>query len=125
MSEMLFEREIIQDVMLTGVRILRDNYFYDYETAQIFGDAFVTNINKAHMFYVMNWTELQKEYIHKWEGAKEQFTFRNATVELFGTLRGHMNFNDEEIQQFQNIFTKYVKVVEPHECTENERRTND
>jgi len=125
MSEMLFNRELIKDIMLTGVRILRDNYFYDYETAQIFGDAFVTNINKAHMFYVMNWTDLQKEYIHKWKGAKEQFTFRNATVELFGTLRGHMNFNDEEIQQFQNIFTKYVNRIEPHEYAEDKGRASN
>lgn len=125
MSELLFNRELLQDIMLTGVRILRDNFCYTYDTAQMFGDAFVTNMNKEHMYYVMNWSDEHKLFIHEWEGAKDKFTTYVAGLQLFDTLTANMNFSNEELKQFQNIFTKYVKVVEPHEFTENERRAND
>jgi len=125
MNELLFNRDIIRDVMLTGVRILRDNFCYTYETAELFGSAFVTNINKEHMFYVMNWSDEQKLFIHEWEGAKDKFTMSVAGLKLFDTLTANMNFSNEELKQFQNIFTKYVKVVEPHECTEDKGRAND
>ena len=125
MSELLFNRKLLQDIMLTGVRILRDNFCYTYETAQIFGNAFVSNMNKEHMYYFMNRSDEHKLFIHEWEGAKDKFTTYVAGLQLFDTLTANMNFSDEELKQFQNIFTKYVKVVEPHEYTENERRAND
>jgi hypothetical protein len=111
MGGLLIDREMTQGFLRIASAILSNHFYYDYDSLERFCQTFTSNINYEHTLLQATADDEFKYIIWGDKGKKAEFTARFVGYFLCQTLY-EINFSDREIDCFENILIKYIRVCE-------------
>lgn len=111
----LMDRDLTNDLMKLGAGILKEHFQYDEESVSHFCNTFAKNVNNDYYSLCMSASEEFKHAIWGNKIALQKFTCTFAGFHLVKTLGDSMNFTNKELDLFEMLVSKYIKVVESNE----------
>jgi hypothetical protein len=115
MTGLLLDKKITIGLCKVATGILSKHFNYDIDSLARFQTAFSSYVNYEHALLKENSTDDFKHEIWGNPSARLEFTACFVGYQLCKVLYEHMNFTDQEIEIFEEILVKYIKVCEPDE----------
>lgn len=110
----LLDKTMTYGLMKIASAILSKHFFYDQEGIEKFCLHFSTTINQEHLALNLGATHAFKYKILTDDVIKKDFTAHFVGYHLCQTLVEKMDFGTTELDQFETILMKYIKVCEPN-----------
>lgn len=121
----LLDKKMTNSLMVIASNILHEHFFYDKESLEGFKKSFAANINYEHIVLQHYANDEFKHIIWGDPLKKLEFTAHFVGYHLCKTLYDKLNFTDPEIDLFEDILVKYIKVCEPNDLKQSGERTTD
>lgn len=120
----LLDKKMTYDLMKIASAILSKHFFYDQDGIEKFCLHFSTTINQEHLALNLGATQIFKHKILTNELIRKDFTAHFVGYHLCNTLVEKMDFDNTELDQFESILTKYIKVCEPNDDNQSHERAS-
>lgn len=108
---MLIDKQLTTGLMKIAGAILKEHFFYDIDGVTTFYTLFAEHVNAEHLQLCTTAPQDFKEILEKDPNAKTHFTATFCNYHILKALYS-LEFSDQELDLFNMLINKYVKVVE-------------
>lgn len=120
----LLDQKMANSMMKIASNILAEHFNYDRDSLEIFCQSFASSVNYEHAVLQTTADDEFKHIIWGDKLKRLEFTAHFVGYHLCLTLYEKLHFTDNEIDCFENILVKYIKVCEPNDFKQNGEGTN-
>jgi hypothetical protein len=118
----LLDKRIFKGIFEITTDILKNNFYYDFETLADFHELFTKTIASQYCVFEDNSDDEFKRWLRFDLRSRQLFTSYFISYHLHEILVKNLHFSEKELDLFENILPKFVGVYDVKQ--QGNQRTN-